>query len=64
MITPEELGLEKLAYSVKETEALLSLRHTTLYEALNNNKLKAIKVNTNTLMLAIVIAAVLSILRT
>jgi hypothetical protein len=64
MITPEELGLKKLAYSVKETEALLSLSHTTLYELLKNNKLKAIKLNTKTLILAIYIATFLSILRT
>jgi excisionase family DNA binding protein len=63
MLTPQELGLTKAAYSVKETETLLSLSHTTVYELIKNNKLRATKLNTKTLILSADIADFLTSLR-
>ena len=60
MLSPHDLGLLKAAYTVKETESLLSVSHTTIYNLLKNNKLKAIKLNSKTLILATEIAAFLS----
>jgi excisionase family DNA binding protein len=60
MLTPQDLGLTKAAYTVKETENLLSVSHTTLYELLNKNRLRAIKLNSKTLILSTDIASFLS----
>lgn len=63
MPTPQDFGLHKAAYSVKETEALLSISHTTIYEMLKSKRLNAVKLNTKTLILATEIAGFLSSLR-
>lgn len=63
MLTPQELGLTKAAYTVKEAETLLSVSHTTLYELFKNNRLKARKLNSKTLILAADIAEFLSSLQ-
>ena len=60
MLTPHELGLSKAAYTVKETETLLSISHTTVYELLKTNRLKAAKLNNKTLILSKDIAEFLS----
>jgi len=63
MLSPRDLGLTKAAYTVKETETLLSVSHTTLYELLKNNKLRAVKLNSKTLILSSEIAGFLSSLQ-
>ena len=63
MRSPQDYGLQKAAYTVKETEILLSISHTTLYELLQKNRLRAVKLNSKTLILATEIAVFLSSLQ-
>lgn len=60
MRSPYDLGLTRAAYSVKATESLLSVSHTTIYELIKQGKLKARKLNSKTLILAADIADFLS----
>lgn len=59
-MTPQNLGLSKAAYSVKEAMALLSLGRTSIYEMMKEGKLKSTKCGRRTLLLAPDIAIFLS----
>jgi len=61
--SPRDFGLVKAAYSTKETEYLLSVSHTTLYELINRNKLRSTKLGSKTLFLAVDIADFLASLQ-
>lgn len=63
MRTPRDFGLIKAAYTIKETENLTSLSHTTIYELLKKNRLKGTKLNTKTLILSADLADFLSSLQ-
>jgi excisionase family DNA binding protein len=52
MRSPRDYGLQKAAYTVRETENLLSVSHTTIYELIKNNRLKATKLSSKTLILS------------
>ena len=63
MLTPEMLGLTKLAYTLKETMDLLSIRRTKLYDEAKAGKLKLLKIGGKTVFMAIDIAEYLSNIR-
>ena len=60
LLTPQTLGLNQAAYSVKEAMALLSLGRTSLYSLVRNGDLKATKFGKKTLFLSVDLAAFLS----
>ncbi len=60
---PQRYGLQKAAYSVNETLALLSIGRTSLYELIKTGELKATKFGHKTLFLAPDLAAFLDKLR-
>ena len=63
MPSPQDFGLTKAAYTVRETEALLSVSHTTIYELIKGGRLKSVKLRTKTLILSTEIAGFLTSLR-
>ena len=63
MLTPQNLGLTKAAYSVSETLSLLSLGRTSLYAVVKSGHLRPTKYGKKTLFLAADISAFLSKLR-
>lgn len=60
MLTAQNLGLNKPAYTVSETQTLLSLGRTSLYGHVQAGKLRATKCGRKTLFLAVDIAAFLN----
>jgi excisionase family DNA binding protein len=62
-MTPQDLGLTKVCYSVNETLALLSISRWTLYDRVKRGELRPTKLGKKTLFYAIDIAAFLAKLR-
>lgn len=63
MATPQELGLTKAAYSVKEVLNLCSISRTTFYELVKSGKIRPAKLGKKTLVLVDNIAELLTKLR-
>ncbi len=63
MMTPNEHGLTRALYTVKETRVLLSIGTTTLYELIKRGELRPTKLGKKTLFYASDIAALLTKLR-
>jgi predicted DNA-binding transcriptional regulator AlpA len=59
LVDPHLFGLNKAAYSVNETLALLSIGRTSLYKLVNSGALKPAKLGKKTLFYAPDIAALL-----
>lgn len=53
-------GLTKPTYTTRETEHILNIGHTKLYQLINNKKLKATKLGKKTIFLASDLAEFLS----
>jgi len=60
---PADYGLTKAAYSVKETQSVLSVSHTTFYRLVDTGLLKAVKIGSKTVVYAADIASLLARLR-
>lgn len=63
MHSPQDFGLVKAAYSVKETIALLAIGRTFLYSRVRAGDIKATKCGKKTLFLSADIAAFLNKIR-
>jgi predicted DNA-binding transcriptional regulator AlpA len=63
LIDPRAFGLTRMAYSVNETLAILSIGRTSLYQLVNRRELKPAKLGKKTLFYAADIAAFLTRLK-
>ena len=62
-MTPQEYGLAKASYSVREAMDVLSIGRSTFYEIIKNGHLTPVKLGKKTLIYAIEIAAFMERLR-
>jgi hypothetical protein len=58
-VTPQEYGLEKVAYSIRETGKLLSIGRTAVYDLIRSGDLSPVKPCKKNLILAVEVAALL-----
>lgn len=58
--TPQQFGLVKAAYSIRETAAVLSIGRSTVYELIGHGELVAIKRGKSTRILACDLAELLA----
>ena len=63
MPSPQEFGLTKAAYSVQEALDVLSIGRTTAYSLVKEGKLKATRLGSKTLFLAVDLADFLTSLQ-
>jgi len=58
-MTPQEYGLAKVAYSIRETAEVLSIGRTAVYDLIRGGDLRPVKPCKKNLVLAVEIAALL-----